>query len=99
MPQFLRISWGDEKGDEKGDASPGNPYIVFHCLETIFRHPHIQKVQYSKHIYAFSRYAFSIGDYYYYACSVFRAAHYSQAARVDVCLSVPWRIMRTDNES
>ena len=37
--------------------------------------------------------------YYYYACSVFRAAHFSQAARVNENLSVPWRIMRADNES
>ena len=33
--------------------------------------------------------------YYYYACSVFRAAHYSQAARVNESLSVPL----ADNES
>ena len=36
--------------------------------------------------------------YYYYACSVFRAAHYSQAARVNENLSGPWRIMRADND-
>ena len=33
---FLRISWGDEKGDEKGDVSPRHPYINFEHFQTIY---------------------------------------------------------------